>query len=967
MSTNNITFYNLVGQTVKVCKDKYRKGQEGKVISVTKGQVMFQKEGGGNPGSVESFKVYDLATGEYSAVIYSRDVAPGRVLVGTPSSAASNLNMHQAAPQGPSVSSRLQVPSSTNQQPPSVLDSLQVTSNIQQQPQEQQPDPSPALDAPSGLSTDTVDEQEDSAAVVNEMVDWADVIGSGRDSDSDESEGIEKDVPDDDLGPPERTTTVEMTEDEKRLKLAIAKSDHLDSRSTDITANHHNNNGADDEDDAEDSDDSGSVDLHSEASARALNYYGENSESEDSDSDDGLTRYDVDNTANDGPEFERGPDDDDDLASQSVQSDSDDDGDLDAQEPPSENDGDLDAQQPPSNVVWQPAGQLLRFHAPPLQESLSLHATQIVRGLKRPGPLLEHPESKRACTAWASATVNQGPLLADVNIDVVSGIDSDMEVVQEQPDPPIQDEMILDGDEYQAPLPVDGVMEGIEELTITEGQDEMILVDEEVQQAPLTIDGDMEGIEGSAPTPAPVVVRVDLVQTVSLPPQHDAMQLSEMDEGAAPEVEQPPQVTLEVAQLAVPTHANTPPPTLCQDGTLVAPPEFDTSCAAGDPSPSEVAAPAAPAAPIAPDQDVAHEPQAASEDVQSGVSPRVGTPPPTLCKDGIRVTSPVFDASCTPDEPSSSEVAAPSPAVEPEQDVVQTPQTAPEVIGTDVSISVDTSLPAPWQDANFVAPSEFDASTAIPAFTEEGMGVKDASNAGGEKKMAVCQEVGKDGSALIGTIVLDDDSSSEGESKSDRKADMSLDDPKCPNTAEEKAAFVELTEQFRKWQLFPAPPMRKPVQRKPMQPKPVPPKPDWLLKEEKKAWERRQRQARLRRVRLQAEEKRELAERSWKQAEAGCLSTTASLVNLSKYEAETLSAQNLLQKYTSAGKDAVHAHIVQIFRQKMFLQQLRSVTSLLPLASNLTDIVAFVAEDSTTDRPWRSHAAVPRGATRRVP
>jgi hypothetical protein len=37
---------------------------------------------------------------------------------------------------------------------------------------------------------------------------------------------------------------------------------------------------------------------------------------------------------------------------------------------------------------------------------------------------------------------------------------------------------------------------------------------------------------------------------------------------------------------------------------------------------------------------------------------RASTPPPTLCKDGILVTSPEFDTSCTADEPSLSEVVA---------------------------------------------------------------------------------------------------------------------------------------------------------------------------------------------------------------------------------------------------------------------------------------------------------------------
>jgi hypothetical protein len=66
---------------------------------------------------------------------------------------------------------------------------------------------------------------------------------------------------------------------------------------------------------------------------------------------------------------------------------------------------------------------------------------------------------------------------------------------------------------------------------------------------------------------------------------------------------------------------------------------------------------------------------------------------------------------------------------------------------TDVSIRVDTSLPAPCQDADFVAP-EFNASTAIRNPLADEIGVKDALNAGGERKMAVCQEVGKDRLAL---------------------------------------------------------------------------------------------------------------------------------------------------------------------------------------------------------------------------
>jgi hypothetical protein len=67
---------------------------------------------------------------------------------------------------------------------------------------------------------------------------------------------------------------------------------------------------------------------------------------------------------------------------------------------------------------------------------------------------------------------------------------------------------------------------------------------------------------------------------------------------------------------------------------------------------------------------------------------------------------------------------------------------------TDVSMRVDTSLPALCQDADFVAPSEFNASTAIRNPLADEIGVKDALNAGGERKMAVCQEVGKDRLAL---------------------------------------------------------------------------------------------------------------------------------------------------------------------------------------------------------------------------
>jgi hypothetical protein len=75
--------------------------------------------------------------------------------------------------------------------------------------------------------------------------------------------------------------------------------------------------------------------------------------------------------------------------------------------------------------------------------------------------------------------------------------------------------------------------------------------------------------------------------------------------------------------------------------------------------------------------------------------------------------------------------------------------------GTDVSIRVGMSLPTSCQNASFVAPSKFNASAAIPNPLADEIGVKNPRNAGGERKMAGCQEVSKDRLALIGTVVSD--------------------------------------------------------------------------------------------------------------------------------------------------------------------------------------------------------------------